>query len=271
MNVIDWDDAFSNSTYIDRADEYPVRWAALAAEFRAISQAELDIPYAPAARNRLDLFHPRTGTAQGLVVFVHGGYWLKFDKSVWSHLAAGAVAKGWAVALPSYTLAPAARISHMTTEIGQAITTAASRIEGPILLAGHSAGGHLVSRMICTDSPLPAGIQSRVGHVLSISGLHDLRPLLATQMNCSLGLSESEAVAESPALATPIAGPRVSAWVGALERPEFLRQAGILREAWAAKGARISMTVLPESHHFDIIEGLTSPETALCQALLNGR
>lgn len=268
MNVIDWDDAFSNAAYIDGAEEYPARWAALAAEFRATAQARLDLPYANSARTRLDLFQPKTDSAQGLVVFVHGGYWLKFDKSVWSHLAAGAVARGWAVAIPSYTLAPAARISQMTTEIGQAITASATLVAGPILLAGHSAGGHLVTRMICTDSPLPPAIRARLGHVLSISGLHDLRPLLATQMNRSLGLSDAEAVAESPALTTPIAASRVSAWVGAFERPEFLRQAGLLREAWGAKGAQVSMTVLPDSHHFDIVEGLSTPESALCEALL---
>src|SRR3546814_5563195 len=52
----------------------------------------------------------------GLAVFVHGGYWMAFDKSSWSHLAAGAVARGWAVALPSYTLCPEARISDRSEE-----------------------------------------------------------------------------------------------------------------------------------------------------------
>ena len=47
-------------------------------------------------------------------MFVHGGYWLRFDRDMWSHLAAGAVARGWACAIPSYTLAPEARISAMT-------------------------------------------------------------------------------------------------------------------------------------------------------------
>jgi acetyl esterase/lipase len=51
-------------------------------------------------------------------VFVHGGYWLRFGRGDWSHLAAGPVARGWAVALPSYTLAPAARIAAITAEIG---------------------------------------------------------------------------------------------------------------------------------------------------------
>jgi hypothetical protein len=60
---------------------------------------------------------------QGLLVFVHGGYWLRFDREMWSHLAAGAVARGWACAIPSYTLAPEARISAMTQEIASVLAT----------------------------------------------------------------------------------------------------------------------------------------------------
>ena len=48
------------------------------------------------------------------VVFVHGGYWMKFDRSYWSHFSEGLTARGWAVAMPSYTLAPEARIGSMT-------------------------------------------------------------------------------------------------------------------------------------------------------------
>jgi arylformamidase len=38
------------------------------------------------AQAAYDLFLPE-GTPAGLAVFVHGGYWKAFDRSVWSHLA----------------------------------------------------------------------------------------------------------------------------------------------------------------------------------------
>ena len=111
--TIDWDDAYANGKYIEDAASYPDRWAADAAAFRDVMQAESrlesDLTYGPAARNRVDLFMPQNPPA-GLAVFVHGGYWQKFDKSLWSHLAAGALGHGWAVALPSYTLAPDAPV-----------------------------------------------------------------------------------------------------------------------------------------------------------------
>ena len=86
-------------------------------------RARTDIPYGPRPRNRLDLFLPEAAP-HGLLVFVHGGYWLGFDREMWSHLASGAVARGWACAIPSYTLAPEARIAAMTQEIARAVEVA---------------------------------------------------------------------------------------------------------------------------------------------------
>ena len=185
--------------------------------------AKLDCAYGEGPRERLDLFFP-DGPSKGLVVFVHGGFWMRFDKSFWSHLAEGPVRRGWAVAVPSYALAPAVRIRDITPAIARAIAYAASRAPGPIALAGHSAGGHLVARMACLDGPLPAPERARLVRVAPISGLFDLRPLMRTRMNRTLGLDEAEAVAESPALARPLPGLNLTAWVGADERPEFVRQ-----------------------------------------------
>lgn len=261
--MIDWEDAFANGAYIAGAEGYPADWAARAQAFRASARGELDLPYGSHPRERLDLFWPE-GAAHGLVVFVHGGYWLKFDKSVWSHLAAGPLARGWAVALPSYTLAPEATIPEITAQIGAAVDHAAGLVAGPLRLAGHSAGGHLVTRMVCEDSPLAAEVRGRIARVVSISGLHDLRPLLATTMNDQLRLTPETSAAESPALHVPLAGVPVTAWVGGHERPEFLRQSALLREAWAA-----DLEVAKGRHHFDVIDDLDKADSALTEALLS--
>ncbi|MEO1612352.1 MAG: alpha/beta hydrolase, partial [Pseudomonadota bacterium] len=187
--------------------------------------------------------------------------------SYWSHLAAGPLARGWAVALPSYTLAPAARISEITREIGAAIEVAAARVEGPIRLTGHSAGGHLASRMVCEDAPLAPEVAARVERVVSISGLHDLRPLLKTEMNADFRLDQAEAAAESPALLAPRPGARVTCWVGADERPEFVRQNALLANVWSGLGADMDAHEAPGEHHFNVIDGLADPNAPLCKAL----
>lgn len=260
----DWDDAYANGAYIENADSYPPRWADEALNFRsAWIKKDLDIIYGDSDRQRLDLFHP-DGTTKGLVVFVHGGYWRRFDKSYWSHLAAGALGNGWSVCLPSYDLAPDARISQITAQIGQALNKAAKRVTGPIRLSGHSAGGHLVTRMISQDTPLAPEVLQRVEKVVSISGLHDLRPLLMTEMNSDLRLTDEEAEQESAALHARAVSCPVTAWVGGAERPEFIRQSHLLADAWPD----VRVYEDPDKHHFDVIEGLTDPASPLTTDLL---
>lgn len=267
--MIDWNDAFDISGYVPGSELLADRWATQAESLRASAtldgRAELDQAYGPAARNKLDLFHP-AGNAAGLVVFVHGGYWHKFDKSYSSHLAAGPLAAGWAVAIPSYTLAPDARISGITQEIGQAVTFAAERIAGPVRLIGHSAGGHLVARMICDDSPLPGTIIARLVKVVPLSGAFDLRPVRLTAMNDTLRLSEAEAETESPVLHKRNGTTPVTFWVGAGERPEFLRQNRLIAEKW--QGVDVRDHYEPEMNHFSVIEGMTQPGSALVRELL---
>lgn len=264
--ITDWDDAYSNGAYITDGGLYPARWAEAAAAFRASAvaagRARLDLSYGPDPRQRADFFLP-AGTPRGLAVFVHGGYWLAFDKSSWSHLAQGALARGWSVLIPSYRLAPQVRIPEITGDIAAAITMGAGLIPGPICLAGHSAGGHLVSRMLCADGLLPPAPAARLQRVLSISGLHDLRPLRRTRMAETLRLSAIDAETESPALRLPQPGARLRLAVGADERSEFLRQSALLANIWHGLGAETSLHLLPHAHHFDICDGLADPQSAL--------
>ena len=188
------DIAHANGAFIPGAEGFVPRWQAKAAAFRTAcgARARLDIPYGPTVRQALDLFLPE-GDPKGLLIFVHGGYWLAFDRKDWSHLAAGALARGWACALPSYTLAPDARIGAMRAEVAEAVRKAASLVAGPVVVTGHSAGGHLSARMGCADLDLP-----RVARVMPISPVADLEPLLDTEMNGDLKLDMAEVTRESP-------------------------------------------------------------------------
>jgi len=269
--VVDWDDAYANGPNIPGSDRWPGAWIEAAQGFReklkASGRAEFDIAYGKKPRNLFDLFLPETRPA-GLVVFIHGGYWMRFDKSVWSHLATGPLEAGYAVAMPSYTLCPDTRISGITAEIGRAVEAAAARIAGPIFLTGHSAGGHLATRMISTTSPLSEATRSRIANTVSISGVHDLRPIMRTAMNATLGIDAEEACAESPVLLEPLPGARLTCWVGQAERAEFVRQNALLANIWTGLGACAIAVEEPDRHHFNVIDGLAEPAHPLTRTLL---
>jgi acetyl esterase/lipase len=251
---------YMNSAFIPDGDSFYPRWQAQAAAFRdqMAKRSTLNIPYGPGARQAFDLFRPE-GTARGLMVFVHGGYWLACGREDYSHLAAGALARGWACALSSYTLAPNARIAAMTDEIAGAVRAASAMVAGPVVVTGHSAGGHLAARMGCADTAVP------VARVVPISPLADLAPLMQTDMNATLAIDPAEADRESPARLALRTGVQAHVWVGGQERPAFLWQARTLSEAW-----NCPWTVEAGRHHFDVIDGLTDPNSALMAACLDG-
>ncbi|MFO1144325.1 MAG: alpha/beta hydrolase, partial [Amaricoccus sp.] len=83
-----------------------------------------------------------------------------------------------------------------------------------------------------------------------------------------LRLDPAEATAESPALLEPVDGLRLHAWVGAAERPEFVRQSRLITNVWTGLGVDTALTVEPARHHFDVIDGLCDPRSRLVEALV---
>lgn len=228
------DDAYENRAHIPGGGSWLQRWPDAAAAFRAGHQdAALDQTYGDGTRQCFDLFCPKGGlaTAKGMLGIVHGGYWMALSKDDFPHLAAGPLTHGWAAAMIGYTLAPDARIAKIIAEIATAIDTIAALGGGPLRLAGHSAGGHLVTRMMCADVALSEQAVSRLDRVVSVSGLHDPRPLQRLAKNEVWNMDDVEAAAESPALCTPRPGIELVCVAGAAERPELIRQNAIAQSA----------------------------------------
>src|SRR5262249_40261625 len=52
---------------------------------------------------------------------IHGGYWRRGRKEIFSCLGEGGLARGWAAALPGYTLAPDASLTQITKKLRTAL------------------------------------------------------------------------------------------------------------------------------------------------------
>ena len=84
-------------------------WTARSSVFRANADAQLDCAYDDGPRDKLDLF--RCGELSApLLVFIHGGYWQRGDKSVFSFIAEPFVVRGVDVADPRRRRDVAARV-----------------------------------------------------------------------------------------------------------------------------------------------------------------
>lgn len=261
-----------------RVPEHPAIFAAWAEDALAYRQknAPTALPYGPSDRQTIDLFTPAQPNATATVMFIHGGYWQSLERSQFSHMAKGLNAHGVSVAIPGYDLCPGVTIAEIIDQLRAACREVA-RLGRPLVVAGHSAGGHLAACLLATDwksvdAALPDGL---VRAAYAISGLFDLEPLIPTSVNAKLGLDHQSARATSPALWTPRADLSLSldAVVGERESEEYHRQSRLIVQAWSATGVATRYEEIPQKHHFDIIAPLADPAsgmTARLRALATG-
>ena len=252
-------------------------WAARALAFRAgaaaVGRAELDAIYGHHPRHVYDLFRPERDAGGAVALFLHGGYWKALDKNSFSHMAAGLTRLGVPVAVAGYRLCPEAEISDIIGDARQMAVHLFRRLGRPLAVIGHSAGAHLAACLLATDWTA-RGFETRpVRAGMGISGVYDLRPLLATSHNQALRLDEMNAFAASPLLWPAPRGQRFALAVGGDESEEFIRQSRSLEAAWSGCGVAISSEVMEGENHFTIIGGLeeaASPLTRTAHALCLG-
>jgi arylformamidase len=269
-----FDPAWLDGQYNNRAriPEHPqifARWAADSARARQSHACRLDLPYGDAPGETLDLFLPPRPEAP-VLVFIHGGWWRSLDKADHSFIAPAFVDAGAMVVVPNYTLAPAASIEQITLQMVRLLAWTWRHAEAHggdprrIVVAGHSAGGHLAAMMLCclwpaVASDLPAGL---VRSAMSISGVFDLEPIRHTPfLQGDLRLTTGAVGRLSP-VNLPAPDGVLHACVGADESEEFLRQNRLIRDAWGESVVPVCEAVAGR-HHLDVLDELAKPQGRL--------
>jgi acetyl esterase/lipase len=227
------------------------------AALRASRRSFLDVPYGDRERTKVDLY-PAADKAAPCLVFLHGGYWQRNSREVFAMLVEGVAAHGWSVAIPGYSLAPEGTLTGIVAEISEALDWLASNgeaygIAGPVVLAGWSAGAHLVAMMLD---------HTRVAAGLAISGVYDLAPIRDTGLNNALKLTEQEITALSP-LRLPAVSKRLDIAYGTAELPALVFDAINFHEVRFAAGAPGKIFPIDGADHFSILAELRRPEGAL--------
>lgn len=263
---------YNNRALVPEHPAFFARWERDSGFVRATLPCTLDLAYGPDARHRLD-WYPAAGPVRGTVVFIHGGYWRSLDKSMFSWLAASYVPEGLNVAMLNYRLCPAVRIDDI---VDDAVAGMNWLIGGgpspladgkPVVVAGHSAGGHLVGALFATPRDRLGFEPARIAGGVSISGLFDFEPLRIHSFNADFHLDPA-AVARLNLYdkATTIKAPLVAA-VGGDESSEFQRQSRLIAERWAPQARRAM--VLPGVNHFSIVDAFAERGQPLHEATLS--
>jgi acetyl esterase/lipase len=255
------DAAYNNAAAVADSAARIAAWTQASAARRAEAPAHLDLAYGPKPRNKWDLF-PGQADAPCLV-FIHGGYWLRNSREVFTCMADGVRAHRWSAALPGYTLAPDATLPEIVAEMRAAFDwlaahRAAHRMTGPVIVSGWSAGGHLATLML--DHPL-------VSAGVAISGVFDLGRLRDTAYQATLRLTPEDCQTLSPQRLPVCAKPLAIAY-GTAELPALVANSCDYHAKRTDTGAPGPLIPVAGCNHFDILESLRAPDGLLTRVLL---
>jgi acetyl esterase/lipase len=260
------DAAYNNTAAVGQAkrDEYVDDWSKRSDVIRQTPGAKIDLRYGDGARHRLDVF-PCGKPGAPTLAYIHGGYWQTNDKEPYAFLGEGLLAAGFNLALIEYTLAPAARMDQIVSEVRRAVAWVidhAKELGGDptrVYVSGHSAGGHLTAMMM-TETRLAGGV--------AISGIYDLEPIRHTPLDDACKLTDGEVANLSPMFLPPRCKAPMAVVVGAAESAEFNRQAVDFAAAWRKHGIHAEVIAVPRMNHFTVLDELARPGSGIFRAAL---
>jgi arylformamidase len=261
-----WHDTqYNNRARVTDAVALLKRWSEASALARSRMTCQLDEAYGDSPAERLDVF-PARAPGSPVLVFIHGGYWRSLDKADHSFVAPAFVQAGAMVVVPNYALCPATDIEQIALQTTRALAWTwrhAARFGGDrarIVVAGHSAGGHLAAMLLaCRWKTVAADLPQRLlTGALSLSGLFDLDPVRqAPFLQADLRLTPASVRRLSPAFFPRPRGP-LAALVGGDESEEFIRQNQLIRDQWGPSTVPVC-EALPGLNHFTVMHDLVDP------------
>lgn len=225
------------------------------------------VRYGPLPEHVADAWHgDARAAARPLVVLVHGGFWRpEYDRAHTHPMAAAIRDAGWTVCSIEYRREPG-RPEHTVRDVADALAAVPGALDGHdgrVIVAGHSAGGHLA---LWAASAGPAPGQAGT---LALAPVADLR--LAEQLHLDdgavpdfLGGDAASRADLDPARLPVPAGPVVLLH-GLLDEIVPI----VVAESYAAGQPGSRLVAVPGAAHFAVIDPLSAAWPAVLAELSN--
>jgi acetyl esterase/lipase len=241
---------------------------------------DLTLSYGPRAQHVADLWLPPASAEQHghrwpLILFLHGGFWrAAYDRRHAGPLAQALAADGFAVCCPEYRRVGEEGggwpgtfddIRSAVAVLPGAVADATDRSvdAARVVLAGHSAGGHLALWAVSRLARVP---EARAGAVVSLAGVCDLARCYETGLGDDAArdlmgggpgqFPERYAVAD-PSRALPLGLPLTLVHGTADDRVPS-EQSRDFGERARVAGDRVGCVLLPGVGHFELIDPLSA-------------
>jgi arylformamidase len=237
------------------------------APHRDAIQAEIrkDCEAVRKAMQLLDVFAPTGAKKVPVLVYLHGGAWLRGSRLDVVYPAPAVTGKGAALVVPEFDNVNVVPLPRMIEQCREAVDWTVRHAESfggdpdRVYLAGHSSGAHLASCVLLGQPPVKGA--------LLISGMYDLHaPLLSSRSKYVKITPEELDAASAMRHLGRIRCPVAVAWsVG--DSPEFRRHAQVFAAALAGMGRLASRTEVFSANHFEEPRQLGDPDSALSRVL----
>jgi hydroxypyruvate isomerase len=265
------DKEYDNRKKVENAAEHIVWYSETSEVTRNSMTSSLNLTYGNTADETLDLFFPN-GSDKGnedrpVHVFIHGGYWKALHKDDFSYVANCLNETNGICAVINYSLIPTVSLDQLVQQCQQSLMWLWQNISDYggdrelITLSGHSAGGHLVARMIGTDwnkldPKLPTDL---IKGGISLSGIFDLEPIQLSFLNDDLQLDTPCSRRNSPVHLFNRNNCELVCLFGEHEGEEYRSQSESISEVWPNTDAQM----LEGHDHFTIVQEMNQAHSTV--------
>ena len=266
------DRQYNNRLHVPDFATHLEKWEILSRHTEKEFPVAKNIAYGKLPLEQLDIYpspHPFSKT----LIFIHGGYWHKWDKDSFQFIAKAFRDYGITTVLINYPLAPDSSIDQISASCRQAVRWLYQNISAyngdanQLYIAGHSAGGHLAAMLLATDWKHYDLIADAIKGACAISGLFNLIPIQLSDINKLLNMDDEMAFRNSPVHLLPANQCPLSIVVGSDETHEFLEQSKELHTCWKGN-IYAEILEIQGLNHFSIVETILDKGSCLHQAMI---
>ncbi|XP_063831807.1 kynurenine formamidase isoform X1 [Ostrinia nubilalis] len=241
---------------------------------------KLEIEYGSTPGQKLDILGTDLPDDAPILVYVHGGYWQELSRELSRYPVVPLHQSRVKTVVVGYDLCPAATLPEIVNQIQNAAKFVFEYAEKMgsrgVYFAGHSAGAHLVAKLLSNADFLDSSIGSnRLQGAFLISGVYDLRELVHTSVNEAVQLPPEWAIPLSPQFDcyTHLQMRRVRVYIlaGQNDSPTFKKQSREFYELLqnTCLMQNMYLEIKDEFDHFDIVECFANENNYLKNLLVH--
>jgi arylformamidase len=267
------DRVFDQAAWAPRMKELEEQLASASAAVR-LDTPPRTVRYGESDAEVLDIFALPGVHDAPVMIFIHGGAWIRSTKDDASFAAPVFNSHGAIYVAVNYASLASVRMPQMAEQCRRAIEWVVRNAAGfggspqKVFLSGHSAGAHLSGCMLATDWAARGMAANPINAALLLSGLYELKPVVLSSRRSYVHLTDDEVTALSPMRHLDRIKCLVTIVSADQDSPEFQRQSKVFAAALDAMGLLQHHEVLFNTNHFEEAQRLGQADSAVARRAL---